>query len=129
MPLPQKFFIPAGVQQLPVRFPDGTVEQVHFHRLAFIQVCAYEQAKNSPDPEVRHGAITRMISWSVCEPDGSPGLTWEQAILLDPKAAGALLDVILELNDLNKAKKPLPAASTEPIGSGTPLPSPLAAEA
>lgn len=131
MPLADKFFVPAGVQPLPVKFPDGSVEQVHFRRLAFVQVCAYEEAKNNPDPETRHTALTRLISWSVCEPDGAPGITWEQAVLLEPMAASALLDVILELNHLagEKAKKPSPAANVTPIGSGTPSPSPLAVAA
>lgn len=131
MPLSQRYFIDPTLVHRAVTFPDGTVDHVHFRRLGFVQVCAYQEDKASPDPVVRHAALARMLAQSVCEPDGSLSMTYEEAVLLAPKAASALLEVVLSLNDFGvaQAKKPSPGASAEGIGSGTPSPSPSAVAA
>lgn len=132
MPLSAKFFVDPALVQRSVTLPDGSTETLHFRRLSFTQMCAYAEAKNSADPAQRHAAIAHMLAQSVCEPDGSLAMSYEVADTLNPKGAKALLDVVLALNDFDMAtaKKPSPRTGEVTSGiSGTPSPSPSAAEA
>lgn len=123
------FFISPELHQRPVELPDGSKYTLHFRELAVSQMRAYQLAQQAEDEEVRAGAVAKLIAFSVCEPDGTPALTYEKALTLRPLAANALMAVIYALNGEagTQAKKPLP--SEETAGSGTSSPSRLAVAA
>ena len=113
------FFVSATLHERPVTLADGSTHRLHFRELSAAQVRAYQLAERSPDEEVQAGAIAKLISTSVCEPDGTPAMTYDRARHLKPAAANALMAEILVINGMagDQAKKPSP--SGEPAGSGT----------
>lgn len=130
MPLDQAFFVSGELRELPVEMGDGTKRPVHFRELSFVQRSAFQNAKASEDEEVRAGALAKVIASSVCDPDGKPGLTYEDAKRLKPKVADSMLRNILEINGLadDESKKRLPGVAPMLNGSGTSSRSPSAGD-
>lgn len=116
------FFVSTTLHERPVTLPDGSTHRLHFRELSAAQVRGYQIAERSADEEVQAGAIAKLIASSVCEPDGTPAMTYDRARLLKPQAANALMAEILAINGMaaDQAKKASP--SGEPGGSGTSLP-------
>lgn len=116
--LDDSFFVSQSLHERPVTLPNGSTHRLHFRELTAAQVRGYQIAERSQDEEVQAGAIAKLIAASVCEPDGSPAMTYERARTLKPQAANALMGEILTINGMaaDAAKKPSPPA--EQNGSG-----------
>jgi hypothetical protein len=97
-------FVGSAVLARQVKLPNGTVHELHFKELTQRQWRQYYEARNSDDAEARERATAEMIAQSLCEPDGAPALTVEQALTLKPAALLAISNKILEVNDFTEAQ-------------------------
>lgn len=115
--LPAALFAAVEPLQREVTLPDGTVAPLHFWQLPAAQFRKYFAAIASDDEDAQAAAISRLIAASLCEPDGSPAITVEQAALLTPAAEGAIFRAIRSVNGLDEGKAEPPPAANH--GSGT----------
>ena len=114
------------IHEKPVKLADGTVRKLYFRELPADDYRRFQIAESSDDEDKRAGSVARMIASSMCEPDGSPALTAEQARKLKPSVSRRLFEVVLSLNEAGPKGEALPPG--EKSGSGTSSPSPLAAD-
>lgn len=77
----------------PVELPDGNVHTLHFRQLTAVQWRAL--FLGAPPGEDRNPAL---IAACLCNPDGSPAITAEQAARLKVGAEAAIVAQILRVN-------------------------------
>ena len=94
--------------------PDQKV-RLHFRELPAVEMIKYRDAIDSGDDEKRAAAAVRLVAASLCEPDGSPAMTWERALELRAGPLNALFSAVLEVN-AQPVKK---SGSAAKPGSGT----------
>lgn len=119
-------FASEDVSQKEVTLPNGETHSLYFLDLTQQEFRRWRDALESKDQAEKDSATARLISVCLCQPDGKPALTIEQALTLKPAALLAISNAIMQLNGF-AAKNDLP--SEVKSGSGTPSPLPLAAEA
>lgn len=123
MPLADKFFISAGIEERQIKMDDGTVEVVWFKHLPNTDFERYAIWRSSEDERVVSSAPARLLSLGVCEPDGQPALTFAQAELIKRPVMQRMVTALLEVNGYGKegdAGKALPPGTSD--GSGTSSP-------
>lgn len=91
-------FVSAEVHARKVTLPDGTEAEFHFKELPAIELRRQHLAETSTDPDVRDGAIARLIAVGLCDLGGKPVLTKAQAAQLKPAVAGQMVAHILEVS-------------------------------
>lgn len=111
------FLVSAEIQEREVELADGSKHLLHFRELPVVEYRKFQIAEQSADPDVRSGSMAKLIAASVCEPDGSPALTYEQALQLKPGPCNALFAAILSLNGVGEKGKASPPGAKS--GSGT----------
>ena len=120
------FFVSPEIHERTVELADGSKHVLHFRELPSSEYRKFQIAEQSDDEEVRAGSMAKLIAASVCEADGKPAMTYEQALRLKPGPCNALFTAVLSLNGVGTQGKAQP--SVESSGSGTSSPSPSAAE-
>ncbi len=123
--IPASLLVSDDVQSKEVTFPNGEVHTLWFLDLTQEDFRKWRDALDSKDEADRKKATATLLSVCVCEPDGERSLTVEQALKIKPAALLAISNAVMELNGFS-AKNALPPGGKS--GSGTPSPSPLAAE-
>lgn len=118
------FLVSSEVHERTVELADGSKHVLHFRELPVSVYRKFQIAEGSADDDVRAGSMARLISASLCEPDGNQSMSYDQALKLKPGPCNALFKVILSLNGVGDKGKDLPSAETS--GSGTSSPSPSA---
>jgi len=105
--LNQAFFVSPVLHERSIKLPDGSVHTMHFRQLPHTQFRGFLDANRSKDEAVRLSALSRLIADSLCNPDGTPAITIEEASLLNHAAATeigeAALDVSGALGNAGKA--------------------------
>lgn len=91
-------FVSEAVHEREVTLKKGVKRKLFFREVPAIVFRKFQIAERSDDVDVRAGSLARLICAGLCEYDGSPAMTYEQACVLKPAASGALLEVILEMN-------------------------------
>lgn len=81
-----------------ITLPDGTPASVYVRELPQAEFRRYYLAEHSEDEETRVGSVARLLSAGVCKPDGSPLLTYKQALQLKPTVAAQLFEALLITN-------------------------------
>lgn len=119
------FFVSTEIHQRTVTLADGSKHELHFRELPVSMFRKFQIAEESEDEDVRAGSMAKLISASLCEPDGAPAMTYEQAMNLKPNVSSRLFDAVISLGGSDKGKGSPPG---EKSGSSTNSPSPLAAE-
>jgi len=99
--LPESFFASA-VKQVDVEI-DGAVHQLHFKELSATEWNRFALIEASGDEEKKSKNMARLLSLSICEPDGKQILTEKDAARLKPGPLALLFSKMLEAN---KAGKP-----------------------
>lgn len=120
------FFVSAETHQRDVTLADGSVHKLYFRELPTAMYRKFQIAEQSSDENVRAGSIARMIAASLCEADGSPSMSYEEAMTLKPNVANRLFEAVVSLDGVSDKGKALPPGATS--GSSTSSPSPLAAD-
>ena len=103
--LDESLFVSDAVHERPIELPDGKKHVLHFKELPATAFRAYHLAEKSEDAEVRATAVARLIAASLCNPDGSPAMTFERACKLKPAPASAMLQAVLNVNGFGAAAK------------------------
>ena len=124
------FFVSEQVHERKVTLADGSEHVLYFKEVPATVYRKFLFAEQSKDEDVRASSLAKLISESMCEADGAPAMTFEQAKQLKPSVSGKLVDAVLIVNgQKSEAEDPgnaLPPSET--TGSGTSSPSPSAAE-
>ena len=92
------FLVSPEIFHKDVTLPDGSVHKMNFRQLSGAEWRAYQidySSKNRADQKL---AMQRIIQASLCEEDGSPALTTEEAERLNLGAMNALFSRVLECN-------------------------------
>ena len=98
MGLSDKAFISDKLEEREVEMDDGSVEIVHFKHLPNTAFERYALWCSSKDEDVVATAAPRMLVMGVCETDGAPALTQEQAERIKRPT---MLRVLAKLMDVN----------------------------
>lgn len=115
--LDDAFFISANLHEKEVEMADGSKRKLHFRELPYIDVSRYQAGINSDDELERASASAKLIAASLCNPDGSAAVTFEQAARLKPAVGTAIFNAAVAVNTPAK-KKPL--NPEQKATSGTP---------
>lgn len=108
MTIPQSFFVSEEIRVRDVKLSDGSVHQIHFRELPALDFRRWHENEKSEDQKVRHEAIANLLVIGVCNEDGSPGLTLDQAKKLKGGAMAAIFEALLDVNGAStKAKDKL----------------------
>ena len=99
----QAFLVSPEVTAHPVTLPDGSVEEFHFRKVSGADFRRYQIAYASPDENAQALAIQNLIAACLCDADGKPVLTKEQAGGLTMEGINSLFPVVLEINGRGKA--------------------------
>jgi len=103
--LDKSLFVSTAVQEREIELPDGKKLVLHFKELTATDISRYVNALNSKDEDVSVMANAKLIAQSLCDAEGNPAVTVEQAAQLKPGAIGAILDAVRDVNGLGDAKK------------------------
>lgn len=123
MPLNASCFASDKLEERAVELGDGTTQVLYFKHLTTTAFERYAIWRNSADDEVVAASSARLIAMGLCEPDGAPVLTEEQAAQLKWPVALRLVTTLLEVNGHGRKGQPgnaLPPGAND--GSGTPSP-------
>jgi hypothetical protein len=104
MGLSDKLFISDTVEERQIELDDGTVEVVHFKQLPNTVFERYAAWCNSADENLVASAAPRMLVHGVCDPDGTPALTQEQAERIKRPVMLKLLAALMDVNGYGKKK-------------------------
>jgi hypothetical protein len=131
MPLPASAFQPAvTIVERSVQLGDETSHAVWFKVLPNSVFERYAMMRGSSDEETQAMAPTWLVAQGVCEPDGSPSMTVDEADRLKRDVLLRLCNRVLDVNGFAPPPKgaakdaPVPNGSgaREATGSGSPLP-------
>lgn len=100
--LDKSFFVSADIQEKQVKLPDGGQHTLYFKELPAIEFRKFALAEQSENENVKATSIAKLIAASVCEPDGKPAITYEQALNLKASAMNAIFEAMLEVNGQKK---------------------------
>lgn len=102
--LDQSFFISSQLHEKEVEMADGSKHTLHFRELPYIDVSRYQAGIHSDNENERAAASAKLVSASLCNPDGSPALTFEQASRLKPSVGTAIFHAAVAVNTPVKKK-------------------------
>lgn len=120
------FFVSAEIHKRTVTLGDGSEHELHFRELPVSMYRKFQIAETSSDEDVRAGSMAKLIAASLCEADGSPAMTYEQACNLKPNISSRLFNEVIALGGAGEMGKGSPPG--EKSGSSTSSLSPSAAE-
>lgn len=92
------FFVSTEVYERKVTLADGSEHVLHFRELPVTEFRRFALAERSQDEDVRVGSLSLLIAASLCQPDGKPAMTFEEASRLKPAVATALFDAALSVS-------------------------------
>lgn len=97
------FFVSDEIHEREVTLGDGSKHVLHFRELSVTDLRRFAFAERSDDEEVRAESVAKLIAASLCEADGKPAMSAEQAKRLKPKVADAIFQAVMSVNDPGKA--------------------------
>jgi hypothetical protein len=100
-----EFFVSGTVHERKVTFDDGSERVIHLKRLPALALRRFALAEQSGDDEIRASSMFRLISDSLCRPDGKQAMTFEEACTLDVDAAPVFLEAVLAVSGKGGAGK------------------------
>jgi len=103
--LDSSFFASTKVQEREVALPDGTKHKLYFKELPAVEFTRYFNAVNSTTEEVALMASAKLIAASLCDENGQPVITAEDAAKLKPAPLGIILDALRDVNGLGDDSK------------------------
>jgi hypothetical protein len=102
--LDKSFFVNSEVQSRKVKLGEQEHE-LWFKEVPAVEFRRFSLAEQSEDENVRVASIAKLIVASLCNPDGSPALTVEQALKLNAGAVNAIFEQVLFVNGQGDKKK------------------------
>ncbi|WP_454674840.1 hypothetical protein [Achromobacter pestifer] len=102
----ESLFVSDTVQPGDVTLADGKVHKLHFKEYSGTAFAQYALAIRSDDALVRSQAPAILIAASVCNPDGSPALSFAKACTLKPAPMNAIFAKVMEVNNVRAPGDP-----------------------
>lgn len=100
--IPAALFVSADVQTRTVTLPDGSEHALHFKQLPASEFRKFFYATQAKDEDMQSAAMAKLIAASLCNEDGTPALTFKQALQLTPAAEKAISEAVLSVNGLGE---------------------------
>lgn len=100
--LTAKYFIEDKVEERSIEFADGTVDVLFFRQLPNSAFERYAIWCNSADENVVATASARLVAMGLCEPDGKPAITPEDAERIKRPVLQRIVKALLEVNGYGK---------------------------
>ena len=105
-----------------VKVSGGKEVVLHFRELPYTVFARFREETIGTDQNAREGAIARLISEGIANPDGTPGMSFERALKLKPVPLQNIFLALMEVNGQgDDAGNGSPSATKD--GSGTSSPS------
>jgi len=101
----QSFFVSGEVHKRSVTLPNGEVHDLFFKEIPATEFRRFSLSEQSTDEDVRISSIGKLICASLCNEDGTPALTVEQAMKLNAPAMTAIFEQVLFVNGQGAEKK------------------------
>jgi len=105
MALDQSLFIADGIEERTVELADGTKHVLHFKHLPNNAFERYAAWVSSDDEDVRANAAARLLAVGMCDPDGKPVMTAEQADRLKRPVMLRLMTALHEVNGFGRTEQ------------------------
>lgn len=117
----EAFFVSAQVHERKVTLADGSEHILYFKEVPATVYRKFQIAESSEDEDVRASSLAKLITASMCEADGSPAMTFEDACRLKGPVSNDLVSAVLEVNGKRSPGESLGNDSppSETTGSGT----------
>lgn len=115
-------FNPKTFEERSIVMADGSTAVLFFRHLSNSDFERYAIWRNSADEAVVAAGPSRLLALGLCEPDGSPSLTIEQAESLKRPVALQLMAALFDVNGYGKKDTEKPGNVSTPgtiDGSGT----------
>jgi endoglucanase Acf2 len=96
-------FVSTEVQEKKVTLPDGSVHSLYFKELPAVEFRRFAIAEQSDNDDIKACSLAKLISVSLCDADGKPAITFDQALQLKASAMTAIFEAMLEVNGQKKA--------------------------
>lgn len=103
--LDKSLFVSTNVQEREIKLPDGKTHVLYFKELPAIEFRRFYLASQSADEDVRVFAIAKLISAALCDSDGKPAVTPEQASQLKSGPMNLIFEALLDVNGQGEQKK------------------------
>lgn len=103
--LDQSLFTTHEIEQHEIELPDGNTHRFNFKPLNAADYSLTLVAFMGDDMDARAHAFTRAIAKSLCDDDGKPTITYEQAATLKPEVFNRLWDTVFKMNYLNSVEE------------------------
>lgn len=101
--LDNAFFVSTDIHEREVKLPDGSKHTLYFKELPAVEFRRFALAEESDNDNVRSSSIAKLIASSLCEPNGKPAITFEQAMTLKAAAMTSIFEAIIDVNGQKKA--------------------------
>lgn len=76
----------------------GKKRKLHFRELPAIEFARFHRIASDGNDDARDGAAARLVAASVCNPDGTPAMSYERALTLKAGPLNALFAAVLDVN-------------------------------
>lgn len=100
--LDKAFYVSTELHEREVELADGSKHSLHFKELPAIEFRRFALAEQSDNENVRATSIAKLIAASLCDADGKPAITFDQALNLKASAMNAIFEAMLEVNGQKK---------------------------
>lgn len=96
--LDDSLFVSAELHEREVQIGKGKKVRLHFRELPAVEFIRFHSTTTDADADTRAGAAAKLIAACVCNPDGSPAMSYEKALTLKTGALNAIFAVVMEIN-------------------------------
>lgn len=94
--LDESMFVSDDLHEREVQIGKSKKVKLHFRELPAVEFIRNNLSQS--DPDVHAGAVAKLIAACVCNPDGSPAMSYEKALTLKQRALSAIYAVVMEIN-------------------------------
>ena len=96
------FFVSPQVHEKKVKLPDGSEHTLYFKELPAVEFRRFALAEQSDNEDLKAVSLAKLITASLCEPDGKPAVTFEKALQLKASAMTSIFEAMMEVNGQKK---------------------------
>jgi hypothetical protein len=76
----------------------GKVHKLHFREIPAVEFLRFTRLTQEGNDDRRDGAAAKLVAASVCNPDGTPAMTYEKALTLKSGPLNVIFAVVLDIN-------------------------------
>lgn len=96
--LDKSLFASDEVIKKSVALPDGKTHTLYFKEPSAKSFRKFSLLEHSDDEDEKAGSLAYLIAECLCEPDGSPAITVEEAMRLKPMVMVAIFNAVQEIS-------------------------------